>query len=425
MVVDSKRLSKHLPRTNAPLSSRLRIRFDVYLALAVLSLLVAGMLNVYSATTDMGFRYKDDPLYYFRTQSYALALGLVALVIVLQFDYAALKKFSVPVMVVTLAFMVVVLIAGEATNGSIRGLSGGSYSPSEVAKLATIMYIAHWLASKGDRIKNIWYGLVPFSVMIGLVCFLVMMQPDLSTSVLLAIIAFSMFFVAGADWRQFGVAILMAVAVFGLLMLMLPHAAERFQSWIALLKDPSTAVWQVQLAMISLGTGGVMGTGIGRGPNKYVLPVAHSDGAFAVWGEEMGLIGGLLIIIAFAIIVWRGFVIARNARSSYGFLLAIGVTCWLGFQALINLAVITASMPVTGMPLPFISYGGTSLAVTLAGVGVLLSVSRDMGVGETLKPSKSVLGSIRENSNLRWRNRRTHLSGAGRRGTAQSKRRSD
>jgi cell division protein FtsW len=328
-------------------------------------------------------------------------------------------------MFITLAFMVVVLVVGEVTNGSIRGLSAGSYSPSEVAKLATIMYIAHWLASKGDRIKSISYGLVPFAMMIGVVCFLVMMQPDLSTSILLAIIAFSMFFVAGADWRQFGVAIILAVAVFGMLMLILPHAAERLQSWIDLLKDPSTAVWQVRLAMISLGTGGVMGTGIGRGANKYVLPVAHSDGAFAVWGEEMGLIGGLLIIAAFAIVVWRGIVIARNARSSYGFLLAIGVTCWLGFQALINLAVITASMPVTGMPLPFMSYGGTSLAVTLAGVGVLLSVSRDMGVGETLKPSISVLGSIRENSNLRWRNRRTHLSGAGRRRTAQSKRRSD
>lgn len=419
MVIDNKRI----PRKSAPISATLRIRFDVWLALAVLGLVVAGMLNVYSSTLVLGYEGTGDPLYYFRTQMYALGLGLLAIVVIMQFDYTFLKKFSIPVMAGTLLLLIAVLVIGEVTFGAIRGLSEGSYQPSEIAKLATILYISHWLASKGDRIKSVTYGLFPFSLMVGVVCFLVMQQPDLSTSSLVALIAFSLFFVAGADWRQFAVAIVMALVVFGILMVTLPHAVERIEQWQEMLRDPSNAVWQVQQGLISLGSGGIFGTGIGRGANKYFLPVAHSDGAFAVWGEELGLIGGLAVILSFAVVVWRGFVIAQRARTSYGFLLAMGVSCWIGFQALINVAVITATVPATGMPLPFLSYGGTSLAVTLAGVGVLLSVSRDMALDKTLKPSQSILGRIRETGNKRWRNRGAHLSGSGGRRTTTSRRR--
>lgn len=407
--------SSYIPARDEPIDARLKVRFDTWLALAVSGLVIAGMMVVFSSSYDVAFRSplsNNDPVFYLQKQFTALLLGIVGIVIVLQFDYHFFKIFSIPSLLGTIFLLVLVLMIGEETFGAQRSVFG--IQPSELAKVTMVLYIAHWLASKGDRVKTVTYGLVPFAIIVGGICFLIMQQPDLSTSVLIFGICFSMFFLAGADWRQFAAAIVLAGGAFTGLMLFLPHARARFNAWLDVFQDPNNAIWQVRLSLISLGTGGFTGLGIGKGEIKYWLPAAHTDGVFAVWGEELGFIGCLFIIISYALIVWRGVVIARSARDSYGYLLAMGITCWLGYQALMNMAVITATIPFTGIPLPLMSYGGTSLAITLASVGILLNISRDAAIGPTLaEQPKTDLETWRETVNLRRWDGRPRVSGTG------------
>ena len=363
----------------------LKFQFDYWMLLAIGALLIFGLLMVYSTTYDYGFRFKDDSNYYIKRQLIAAGMGLVAMLGIMQFDYRILRKVSVIFLLGTLALLAFVLFAGTISLGAVRGLYEGSYQPSELAKLATVMYIAHWLSSKGDRIKDVTYGLLPFSVITGTVCALIVRQPDLSTAILVALTCFTVFFIAGADWRQFALAGFVGGAAFVMLMLTLPHARGRVDAYTQALQDPSQAHWHVQQSLIALGTGGLTGEGLGRGTQKFgPLPFAHTDGVFAVVGEELGFIGTMTVIALFVLLAWRGFIAAQNARDSYGSLLALGITCWFSYQALINLAVITAVIPFTGMPIPFLSYGGTSLAMTLTAMGILLNISRDASIGKTL-----------------------------------------
>lgn len=372
--------------------SHLRLKFDYWLALAVAGLLVIGMLMIYSTTFDYGVRFQDgDATYYFRRQLLALVIGLAAALAIMQFDYHLLRKFSVVMLVGTLLMLLVTLFLGETIFGARRGLAGGSYQPSEVAKLVTILYIAHWLSTKRERIKDLTYGLLPFSVITGVVCALIVRQPDLSTATLIAVISYSLFFVAGADWRQLGVAGIVGLAVFVILMLSLPHARGRVDAYTTALRDPSQASWHVQQSLIALANGGWFGVGLGESTQKFgLLPAAHTDSVFAVLGEELGLAGSLVVIGLLGILVWRGFRTARKAQDDYGSMLALGITCWIAFQSLINIAVITAVVPFTGLPLPFLSYGGSSLAITLMGVGILLNISRDAAISTRVqKPARA------------------------------------
>ncbi|NKQ35004.1 MAG: cell division protein FtsW [Chloroflexi bacterium] len=365
----------------------LKFQFDYWLILAASGLILIGMLMVYSTTFDYGLRFQDDATYYFRRQFIALIIGLAAALIIMQFDYHVLRRFSVPLLGLTIAGLLVVLFFGDAIFGAQRGFYEGSYQPSEIAKLATILYIAHWLHSKGDRIKKVSYGLLPFSILVGSISALIVQQPDLSTAGLIAIVSFTLFFVAGADIKQIVVAGAAGGAAFLFLMMTLPHAAARVDAYTVALRDPTQASWNVRQALIALGRGGVFGVGLGESVQKFgPLPAAHTDGVFAILGEELGLVGALLVLGLLALLVWRGLFIAAKARNSYGFLLALGITCWLGYQALINMAVITTVIPFTGIPLPFLSYGGSSLAVSLIGIGILLSISRDSAITKHQKP---------------------------------------
>ncbi|MCA9933269.1 MAG: cell division protein FtsW [Ardenticatenaceae bacterium] len=367
----------------------IRFQFDYWLMLAVAGLLVVGMLMVFSTTFDYGILFKNEATYYIERQMWALLLGLLAIIFIMQFDYHALRRISVPFLVITLVALFFLLVFGEAIFGARRGIFEGSYQPSEVAKLATILYIAHWLSTKGDRIKILTYGLLPFSVITGVVCALIVQQPDLSTAALIALVSFTLFFIAGADWRQFGLAGALGGTVFLFLMLTLPHARNRVDDFTIALRDPEQASWHVRQSLIALGRGGWTGVGLGESTQKFgPLPAAHTDGVFAVLGEELGLLGTLLVIGLLAMLVWRGVRAAQRARDSYGFLLALGITSWLAYQALINIAVITAVIPFTGIPLPFLSYGGSSLLFSLIGVGILLNISRDAAMTSRIQPPR-------------------------------------
>ncbi len=368
---------------------KLVFHFDYWLLLAVAGLIIIGLLTVYSTTFDLGRQWQDgDSGYYIRRQFIALALGLIGFVVIMVFDYHILRRFSVFIFAAALIGLVATLAFGEEYLGARRGLLGGSYQASELAKLATIIYTAHWLSSKGDRIKMATYGLVPFSIIVGFVCGLIVRQPDLSTAVLIALISFTLFFIAGADLKQFALAIALGGAVFAFLVFAFPHAAARWEAYQLAIKNPLSAGYQVEQTLAALANGGLFGVGPGASTQKFIpLPAAHTDGAFAILAEEFGLVGALGVMGLMAILIWRGFRVASQARDGYGALLAIGITCWLGYQSLLNIAVITAIIPVTGIPLPFISYGGSAFVVSILGAAVLLNVSRDASLVKRPQPN--------------------------------------
>ena len=366
---------------------KLKFHFDYWLLLALAGLLIVGLLTVYSTTFDIGLRWKGDSLYYIKRQFLALVLGLAGFVVVMSFDYHFLRRLSVVIILVAIVGLVVTLFFGEATLGAQRGLLKGSYQPAEFAKLATIIYIAHWLSSKGDRIKMVTYGLVPFSVIVGIVCGLIVQEPDLSTAALIALVSYTLFFVAGADWRQFFFAVVVGGVVFIGLVAFFPHATARWDAYKETLNNPEEAGYQIEQTLAALGRGRITGVGLGNSTQKFIpLPAAHTDGAFAIVAEEFGLIGSLSVMAVLGMLVWRGFLTAKRAHDGYGALLAIGITCWLGFQAMLNIAVITAVIPFTGIPLPFISYGGSAFAVSLVGAGILLNISRDADLAMRPQP---------------------------------------
>jgi cell division protein FtsW len=238
--------------------------------------------------------------------------------------------------------------------------------------------MAAWLASKRSRLRNITYGILPFSVLVGTVTFLIVLQPDLSTAASILATALSMFFIAGADWGQ----LLVMGGAMGVagwqLITRFEYARERLAAHAGEIEDLTKASDHVQQAVTAFLNGGLTGVGLGNGKQKYGnnLPFPHTDSIFAVIGEELGLLGSFLVIVLFVVLIYRGFSVSRRAPDTFGGLLAAGVTCWLAYDALLNIAVMTAMIPPTGVPLPFISFGGSSLVAAMAGVGLMLSVSR-------------------------------------------------
>jgi cell division protein FtsW len=273
--------------------------------------------------------------------------------------------------------LVGILVMGADRFGGQRWvLGGGSIQPSELAKLTVVLYVADWLSSKREDVRDLTLGLVPFAILMGFLCGLVILQPNYSTAIILAAIATAMFFTAGADLKQMLISGAIASTVLVGLILQSPHARQRVSTFFDPSSDPSGAGYQVLQALDAIKRGGLLGVGLGQGQVKHVLPVAHSDAVFAVLGEEAGLLGCLLMVVLFAVVAWRGFRVAAGAPDHFASLLATGVTCWLLIQALVHIAVVIGFMPFTGVPLPFVSFGGSSLVASLAGVGLLLNISR-------------------------------------------------
>lgn len=352
-------------------------RIDYPLIIILASLLLIGLLMVYSSSFDFASRVLDQqPTYFFGKQIIWTLLGVAGMIVMMSIDYHIWRRFSVSLMGGTLLLLILLLIVGQERFGSVRTLFEGSVQPSELCKLIIIIYVADWLSSKGERLRMVTYGLVPFAILIGVVASLIVMQPDFSTAILIVVTAIAMFFIAGADIVQLGIGLIFGGATFGFLISRSEHALARVKVYLGSLGGADVG-YHVQQNLDALRAGGITGTGLGDGVYKLgILPLAHNDSIFAVLGEELGLIGCLLVVGLFVALAYRGFQIALEAPDDFGTVLAAGLTCWLIFQALINFAVITNTLPFTGIPLPFISYGGSSLAVSMTGVGLLLGISR-------------------------------------------------
>lgn len=401
---------------------------DYVLAVIVGVLLLIGVMMIYSVSVGPNLQVGDaDPFNLVERHLMMLGIGLCALLIGARLDYHVLQRDAVWLMFVTLALLVAVLIVGEGVQGARRWLLGPSIQPGEIAKLATIVYVAAWLASKGKKLRNPMYGLLPFSILVGIVAGLIILQPNYSTALLIAAIAFTMFFIAGADLGQFVGAAVFAGGAAALVVTQSARAMSRFGTLIV---DPAKELndgsWQIAQTLIALASGGVLGKGLGTGGGQYgYVPLAHSDGIFAIWGEETGLLGAVLLVGLFVALAYRGLRIAQKAPDDFGRVLAAGITFWLVLQAFVNMGVVTQLIPFTGQPLPFISYGGSSLVMSMASIGILLSISRAAPKPPVVKSVPVVGGAtlIPENPTTTKKNATISYGGRDRRARVSTRRR--
>jgi len=353
------------------------LHLDWGLLLIVGVLIAFGLMMVYSTTFDWSYREFDSPTTIFFRQVKSLGLGLVVMLALARIDYHWWKILAIPALGFTLLALIAVLVIGSQTFGAQRGLLNGSYQPSEAAKLVTIIYLGVWLTSKGDKIKDITYGLIPYGVVVGVLAGFVFLQPDISATLTLVLVGGTMFFLAGADLLQIALATVVSGLAGYAIVMSSTTARGRITEYLAGLSNITETSWHVQQAIIAFINGGVFGRGLGESHQKFqALPTPHTDSVFAVVGEELGLIGCLAVIALFAFLIWRGAKVAANAKDELGAIMAAGITTWLAFEAIINIGVMVAALPFAGNALPFVSYGGSSLVVALAGVGLLLSISR-------------------------------------------------
>lgn len=354
---------------------------DPWLMLAFLGLMCIGVLMVYSASIHDAYAYYGSPYYVLEREIIWAALGFVALTLVARVRYDRWQKIALPLFAVSLVLLIVVLTPhiGHAAKGARRWIqlsSSVTVEPSELMKLAMVIYLAAWLASKGERVRDLKATFLPFSLMIGLIALMIVKQPDLGTTIVVCVTAFAMFYVAGADPRHILIATGGGTAFAWVFAHNMAYRSDRLTAFMNPWKDATGNGWHTVQALLALGSGGVFGRGFGNSIQKNWLPAPHTDSILAVIGEEWGLFGTVTILLLFLVIAYRGTRIALTAPDRFSRLLAAGITSWITFQALLNYAVITSSVPFTGVPLPFISYGGTSLIISMTAIGILLSISR-------------------------------------------------
>ena len=347
-------------------------RIDFVLFAIVAALLVIGLIMIWSVTFSLRVSLGvDQPEATFIKQLQYTVIGLVMLGILAFINYRIWQKLSIVLMVITvLGLAIMLLLPLDETYGARRWLFGSSVQPGEIAKFTVIVYMAAWLSSKGDKLRQVTYGLIPFAVLVGVVVGLIVLQPNMSTAIIIGLCAMAMFFIAGADLVQYFLLMLGGGLAMLIVIFRTPYQNGRLATF--LIGDPLSNVtketYQIAEALTALGSGGLVGRGIGTGYSKFgYVPAPHTDSIFALLGEEMGLIGTWAVIALFLALAYRGFRIASRTNDPFGQVLASGLTFWIIFQAFVNIAVVTATMPFTGVPLPFISFGGSSLISVLVG----------------------------------------------------------
>jgi cell division protein FtsW len=356
---------------------------DYVVLVTVVALAAAGILMVFSSSAMKAYLRTDDTLSYVAPQIGWGALGLLAMVALMKIDYRYLRLASIPMYAAAVVLLVLVFVPefNIVVGGSARWLKIGSLPalhPAEFAKLALVVYLAHWFGRRGTRVKSFWGGTVPFLLICGPILGLVFREPDLGTTMVLGMTGVVMFFVAGANLIHLGLlalGALSAIVVVGLR----GYQLERIRAWLDPWAYPDTAGFHTIQGLLALGLGGILGAGLGesRMAGGLFLPNAQNDFIFAIIGEEFGLVGASLVVLGFLVLAYQGIRIALSAPDTFGALLAAGITAWICIQAFINIGVVVALFPVTGITLPFISAGGSSLLISFAAIGILLSISRE------------------------------------------------
>jgi cell division protein FtsW len=379
---------------------------------AIVALASIGILMVYSSSAMKAFLATDNTFAIVGPQIQWAGLGVVAMVVMMRVDYRILRLASVPMLVVAVGMLILVFVPAinKVIGGSARWLVIGplpAFHPAEFAKLALVVYLAHWFAARGTAVKGLWAGTLPFLVIAGPIVVLVLLEPDLGTASVLGFTAFLMFFLAGANLVHLvGLATAAVPAV--ALLFMKGYQTDRITAWLDPWHDASGLGFHSIQGYLALALGGIFGAGLGesRLAGGLFLPNASNDFIFAIIGEEFGLIGAGLVIVLFLAFAYLGIRTALGAPDTFGALLAAGITGWICIQAFINIGVVVGLLPVTGIPLPFVSAGGSSLVISFAAVGILLSVSRETVEKGTWNDAPADRGR---------RNGRAHLPGPRRR----------
>ena len=348
----------------------------------VLGLVVLGLLMVYSSSFAVGLLAYDNANYFVLRQALWAAIGLGGMLVLMRLDYRWLRTISPLLMLAAIVALVAVLVPGIGLerNGAQRWITMGPLppvQPSEFAKLALIIYVAAWLSGKGTYIRSFALGFVPFVIMVGIVAGLILLEPDMGTAAVVVLITVTLFFIAGASLTHLAALVGIGGVAAVFLIMTAGYRAERLIAFLRPEDDPSGIGFHTIQLLIALGSGGISGLGLGASRQKFFyIPSAHTDGIFAVVGEELGFIGAMGVLLLFALLIYRGFRVLLRSSDEFGALLATGIICWISYQALINVGGISRAIPMTGIPMPFLSYGGSALATLLAAVGILLSISR-------------------------------------------------
>jgi cell division protein FtsW len=356
-----------------------QIRINLLMVTVILSAI--GAVMIYSSSCVFAYENYGDSAYFFKRHIIFLFIGIVAAASLMSFDYIKLRNFSKPFLLVAVFLLIVVFVPGigRTAGGARRWINLGSFSfqPSEIAKLALVLYAADILSRKQSEIKDFFYGFLPLVISLGVCIFLILAGSDLGTAVAIALLIIIMAFIAGVDLKQLLMVIAPGMIAIIALIAVKPYRIKRMIAFTNPWSDPKGAGFQIIQSMIAMGSGGIFGVGLAHSKQKlFYLPEGHTDFIFSIIAEELGMIGSIGIILLFTVFIWLGFKIAYSARDLFGQFLAFGLVSMIALQVMINIAAVTALIPTKGLPLPFISYGGTSLVYSLASVGLLLNIAK-------------------------------------------------
>jgi len=344
-------------------------------------ILVVGIVMLSSATTAYAYSRYQDSYYFFKRQLFGLGLSLVVFYFLSNIDYRLWKKYAFLMLVISIVLLLLVFIPGLSANyGKARSwinVFGFSLQPSELVKISFLLYLSAWLESRKGRLKDVGEGTGPFLAVLGIISLLMLLQPDFGT---LSIIAFSslvIYYVGGGSKRHMAVIIIMAVLALVIMIKIKPYQADRFRCF----NDPNYSAndvcYQVNQSLIAVGSGGFWGRGLGQSRQKFMyLPEVSGDSIFPIIAEEAGLVFSSLLVMLYFFLFYRGCRIAKNAPDDFGRILSIGIVTWLAFQALVNVGGMVNLIPMTGVPLPFVSYGGSAMISALGAVGILVNISK-------------------------------------------------
>lgn len=359
-----------------------RGKIDITFMVLVLILLTFGLIMLFSASYAYAFYNKGDSFYYIERQLMFAIMGVVAMLAISQVNYKILQKYSLLLFAGTLCLLVIVLFMRDK-DGFARWIYIGnilSFQPSEIAKFAIVVLFAHFASTNADKMGTFKYGVLPFAVCLSIVVVLVIAERHLSGTIIIGALGIAMMWFGGTKLKYFGMLLAAgaaAVAVILIVPTFMQYATARVTTWLDPYVDAQGDGYQTIQSLIAIGSGGLWGTGLGNSRQKYLyIPEPQNDFIFAVVCEELGFIGASIVVILFALLVWRGFVIAMRCPDKFGSLLAAGCVMHIGMQVLLNIAVVTNTIPNTGISLPLFSYGGTALMMTLGEMGVVLSVSK-------------------------------------------------
>ncbi len=371
----------------------IRSGMDMPFLFLTLTLLIIGLVMLFSASYANAYYLHGSSYFFISRQALFAVLGVVAMVAVSYFDYHHLHKFAIPILIFSYLTLVLVLFTPRI-NGVHRWISLGplgQFQPSELAKFGLILAFAHLISLNFKRMSTFRYGVLPYILILGAAAGLLVLEPHVSATVIIVFLAGVMLFIGGVRLRWFGIAFGGAGAAVAYLVLFtqkFSYANDRIVAWLNPFttesKELMADTWQTRQSLYAIGSGGLLGLGLGQSRQKYLyLPEPQNDFIFAIVCEELGFIGALIIIILFAMLVWRGVTISLKAKDKFGMLLGIGLVVQVGLQVVLNIAVVTNTIPNTGISLPFFSYGGTSLVILLAEMGVVLSISRTSAIEKT------------------------------------------